>query len=99
MTRNHDVDLMVIRALHDGIDRHRGAPAGAQHAAELGQAPQGVRKKHQAKVTQDCVEAAIRKRECLPILDRHEDIRRVAETRPRYVGHLWRNIRSRNMPG
>ena len=65
------VDLVVVRALDDGIDRDGHATAGAKHATKLGETPHRVREKHQPDIGQDDIETAIRERKRLPIL--HKD--------------------------
>src|SRR6266478_4610329 len=64
------VDLMVIRALDDGIHRHGHTTAGAKHATKLGEAPHRIGEEHQPEIAQHRIEAAIRERKRLPILHR-----------------------------
>src|SRR5271170_1657266 len=71
MSRYDDVDLVVVRALDDGVDRDGHATAGAKHATKLGETPHRVREEHQPEIAQYGIETAIRERKRLPIL--HED--------------------------
>src|SRR5260370_11804490 len=61
------VDLVVIRALDDGIHRDRYATAGAKHATKFGKAPHRLGEEHKPEIAQYYVEAAIRYRNRLPI--------------------------------
>src|SRR5260370_42467053 len=65
------VDLMVIRALDDGIHRDGHATAGAKHPTKLGEAPHRVGEKHQPEIAKHCIETAIPEPTRLPIL--HSD--------------------------
>src|ERR1700732_2641525 len=87
MSDYDDVDLMVIRALDDGIHRDGHTTAGAKHATKLGEAPHRVREEHQPEIAQHDIETAIRERERLPILYRDRSIRRFAKTLTRLLGH------------
>src|SRR6266849_4571860 len=66
MPRDDRVDLMVIRALDDGIHRDGHATAGAKHATKLGEAPNWVGEEHQPEIAQYYIETAIRERKRLP---------------------------------
>ena len=64
------VDLMVIRALDDGIHRDGHTTARAKHATKLGEASHRIGEDHQPEIAQHCVETGIRERKRLPILHR-----------------------------
>jgi hypothetical protein len=70
MSRDHYVDLMVIRALDDSIHRDGHTTAGAKHATKLEEAPHRIGKEHQPEIAQHGIETGIRERKRLPILDR-----------------------------
>ena len=59
VARDHDVNLMVIRALDYGIDRDGRAPAGTQHTTKFRQAPHRVGKEHQSEIAEDRVETLV----------------------------------------
>jgi hypothetical protein len=52
MPCDDDVDLVVVRALDDGIHRHGHATAGTQHATKLGEAPHRIGEEHQPEIAQ-----------------------------------------------
>jgi hypothetical protein len=60
---------MVIRVRDDGIHRDGHATAGAKHATKLREAPRRFGEEHQPEIAQHCIEAGIRERKRLPILD------------------------------
>src|SRR5882757_3613338 len=70
MSRDHYVDLMVIRALDDSIHRDGHTTARTDYTTKLGEAPHRIGEEHQPEITQHRIETGIRERKRLSILDR-----------------------------